>query len=135
MTVPLAVQVMIGVLLSLKSNRIVDYVPASILLVRFASCLVMFKLIDNPDLKIVTDKKQIQDTILMVLIPFQICCSTNSRVDLVFNMPFGILFNTIVMHLSMADTAENMDCFKEPIPHKNDSITKWTAVCIGFFYA
>ena len=69
MTIPLAVQLMIGALLSLKWNKIVDYVPASIILVRFASCMVMFKLIDNSDFKIVTDKKQIQDAILMVLVP------------------------------------------------------------------
>ena len=69
MTIPLAVQLMIGALLSLKWNQIVDYVPASIILVRFASCMVMFKLIDNSDFKIVTDKKQIQDAILMVLVP------------------------------------------------------------------
>ena len=135
MTFPLAVQLTIGVLLSIKWNKVVDYIPASIVLVRFASCLIMFKLIENPDLKNVTDKKLTQDAILMVLIPLQVCCSTNSRVDFVFTMPFGILFNTIVMHLSMADTAENMDCFKQPVLHKNDSITKWTVVCICFFYA
>ena len=99
MTLVATVQLYIGVILAFKWERVVEFLPASILIVRFGLCFLIFDLIDNNET--LEDKKKMRDSIVLALLPLLTTFSSNTRIELFFTIPLGIVSNAIMMRHSL----------------------------------
>ena len=106
--------------------------PAQLLIVRFASCFFMFHMLDSESSQ--DERKQIHDSILLVFLTLQATVSTNSRIDIIFTMPFGIVSNSIIMRLSLQDEGDNMACFVQPDKYTNFQVIQWTCIILCCVY-
>ena len=88
-------------LVALKCERSVEYLPASLITVRFLSCFVMFYLIDGG--VTIEEKKKMRESIILVLLTLTVNFSSNTRIDMLYTIPFGIIFNIIIMQRSLED--------------------------------
>ena len=102
MIVPFVAQTAIGVILSIKWKRVIEFLPASIMLARIAICIWAINLVQADDAQ--GASFWMQDTVVMIALPIQICCSSRARIDMLFTIPFSLVSNMIIMDKSLADT-------------------------------
>ena len=130
MTLPFIVQTTIGLLLAIKWKKVIEFLPASILIARFAVCLTILNTIEFKD-----GKAALQDSVYMVALPLQVCCSTNTRFDLLFTIPFGIFANSVVMENSLGDFDLVGACYHEPELYLRSQKSKWILISLCCYYA
>ena len=109
MTGPFLAQILIGLALALRWKKVIEFLPASILIVRFVTCLAILDSIEFKD-----GKASMQDSVFMIALPLQVCCSTNTRIDLLFTIPFGLISSAIIMDKSLGDFDLLEACITEP---------------------
>ena len=129
---PLAFLMSTITLISKKWHWVIEYLPAGILISRFALSFVQFNNIENGS---IVDAKSMNDYILIAFLPAQIGLTSATRIELFVTFPISLIANIIVVLKSYSNKGDNMTCFKNPDLFLQRQIVESTCLMLIVLYA